>query len=107
MSNVDGAEKRPAMVIGKMKKPQVFSNKAGDQLGFYYCSNAKAWMTTILYQEWVQEWDRELAAKRRNILLLHHNFARHIVPAGIQNINVENFVPNLTEHVQSKEQGII
>ncbi|KAF8219843.1 DDE-domain-containing protein, partial [Tricholoma matsutake] len=50
-SNADGSEKLPAFIIGKAKKPHAFGNKTGTQLGFYYCNNAKAWMTTALYQE--------------------------------------------------------
>ena len=34
-----------------------FQNKTGAQLGFYYQTNAKVWMTTKIYQEWLQEWD--------------------------------------------------
>jgi hypothetical protein len=64
-------------------------------------------MMNVLYQEWLQEWDRELTAKRRNILLLQDNFTGHIVPTGLQDIRVENFALNLTVHVQPKDQGII
>ena len=41
------------------------------------------------------------------ILLLQDNFTAHIVPDDLQNIRVENFEPNLTTHVQPKDQGII
>ena len=77
------------------------------QLGFYYWNNAKAWMTSPLYQEWLQQWDRELIAKNCKILLLQDNFSGHIVPDGLQNIRVENFEANLTAHVQPMDQGII
>ena len=106
-SNADGSEKLPAMIIGKAKKPRAFQNKTGAQLGFYYRNNAKAWMTAVLYQEWLQRWDCELGAKNRKILLLQDNFSGHIVPDGLQNIQVENFEPNLTAHIQPMDQGII
>ena len=64
-------------------------------------------MTSQLYQEWLRQWDRELGAKRRKILLLQDNFSGHIVPEGLQNICVENFSPNLTAHIQPMDQGII
>ena len=60
-----------------------------------------------LYQDWIQQWDRELQQKGRKILLLQDNFSGHIVLDNLQNIQVENFEPNLTMHVQPKDQGII
>jgi hypothetical protein len=106
-TNVDGSEKRQPLVIGKAKKPHAFQNKTGTQLGFYYRNNAKAWMTAVLYQEWLQQWDRELVVRNRRILLLQDNFSGHIIPDGFQNIHVENFQANLTAHIQPLDQGII
>jgi len=106
-SNADGSEKLPPFVIGKAARPRAFKKKTGAELGFYYRNNAKAWMTAHLYQDWIQQWDRELQEKRRKILLLQDNFSGHIVPDNLQNIRVENFEPNLTAHVQPKDQGII
>ena len=106
-SNASGSEKLPPLVIGKANKPRAFQSKSGKQLGFYYRNNAKAWMTSQLYQEWLWNWDRELGAKERKVLLLQDNFSGHIVPEGLQNIRVENFSPNLTAHVQPMDQGII
>ena len=60
-------------------------------------------MTAHLYQDWIQEWDRELQRKNRKILLLQDNFSGHIVPPNLRNIRVENFEPNLTAHVQPED----
>ena len=106
-SNADGSEKLPPFVIGKAARPRAFNKKTGEQLGFRYRNNAKAWMTAHLYQNWIQEWDRDLQGRGRKILLLQDNFSGHIVPDNLQNIRVENFEPNLTAHVQPKDQGII
>ena len=105
-SNADGSDKLPPFIIGKAKKPRAFNKKSAVQLGFYYRSNAKAWMTAHLYQDWLQQWDLELHEKNRTILLLQDNFSGHIIPPGLQNIHVENFEPNLTAHIQPKDQGI-
>ena len=64
-------------------------------------------MTGALYREWIQEWDRTLRATNRKVLLLQDNFSGHIVPDDLQNIQVLNFAPNLTAHIQPKDQGII
>ena len=45
MANADESEKLPTFVIGKAAHPHAFNKKTGKQLGFYYQSNAKAWMT--------------------------------------------------------------
>ena len=64
-------------------------------------------MTTILYQEWLHEWDLKLKQEKKNILLLQDNFSGHVVPDDLQCICVENFKPNLTSHIQPNDQGII
>jgi hypothetical protein len=106
-TNADGSDKLPAFIIGKAARPRAFQKKSGTQLGFYYRSNAKAWMTAQLYQEWIQQWDSELQVKKQKILLFQDNFSGHIVPPNLQNIRVENFEPNLTAHIQPLDQGII
>ena len=105
--NADGSEKLPPFIIGKFEHPRAFNKKSGAELGFYYRSNAKAWMTTNLYQAWLLQWDRELGVKGRKILLLQDNFSGHVTPDSLRNIQVENFRPNLTAHIQPNDQGII
>src|SRR5882762_4637711 len=105
-SNVNGSDKCQVFIIGKAAQPRVFQKKSGAQLGFYYQSNANAWMTAQLYQKWILQWDHELRIKKRKFLLLQDNFSGHIVPLGLQNIRVENFKANLTAHVQPNDQGI-
>jgi hypothetical protein len=106
-TNTDGSEKLPLLIIGKAQKPHAFCNKTGTQLGFQYRANAKAWMTTKLYQEWISNWDQKLRAKGRHVLLLQDNFLGHIPPEGLTNICVKNFAPNLTALIQPMDQGII
>ena len=62
-ANADGSEKLPAFIIGKAARPRAFNKKTSKQLGFYYRNNAKAWMTAVLYQEWITAWDEELCRK--------------------------------------------
>lgn len=106
-TNADGSEKLPPFIIGKAKKPRAFKKKSGEELGFYYRNNATAWMTTVLYQEWILDWDEKLRRKNRKIILFQDNFSGHVVPNALTNIKVVNFSPNLTSHVQPCDQGII
>lgn len=105
-SNADGSEKLLPIILGKAKRPQVFQKKSSKQLSFYYQNNAKVWMTLVLYQEWIQEWDSELQVRNCKILLLQDNFSGHIVPDGLQSICVKNLEPNPTAHVQPMDQGL-
>ena len=50
--NADGTEKLPPFFIGKYQKPRCFQKKTAKELGFYYRSNKKAWMTAALFEEW-------------------------------------------------------
>jgi hypothetical protein len=90
-TNATRSKKLPPFVIGKAKKPCVFGNQLGAQLGFHYQNSAKAWMTSILYQEWLQNWDRELHTQGQKILLLQDNFSGHIAPSGLENIWIKSF----------------
>lgn len=105
--NADGSDKLPPLIIGKWKRPKAFGRKSGRDLGFLYYSNAKAWMTTVIYQEWLRDWDRKLHAKGRKVLLLQDNFSAHVAPDNLRAVRVENLEPNLTSHVQPNDQGII
>ncbi len=62
--NADGSNILPPFVIGKSAMPRAFNKKTGAQLGFRYRSNAKAWMTSAFFEEWLQEWNKKLR---------HHN----------------------------------
>ena len=105
--NADRSEKLEPFIIGKFNKPHAFGSKSGQDLGFYYRNNAKAWMTGTLYGEWIQKWDACLRHEGRKVLLLQDNFTGHIVPDSLTNICVENFAANLTPHVQPMDTGII
>lgn len=106
-ANADGGEKLCPFIIGKVARPRAFKRKTGEQLGFYYCNNAKAWMTIKLYQEWLRKWDADLRRQHRFIFLLQDNFSAHAVPDDLTNIHIENFGPNLTSHIQPNDAGII
>ena len=57
-------------------------------------------MTGVLYGEWIKQWDDELQCEGWKILLLQDNCTGHIVPDGLTDIYIENFLANLTPHIQ-------
>ena len=107
--NANGSEKLRPFIIGNAQKPHAFQKKSGSELGFYYHSNAKAWMTIKLYQEWLLDWDSNLWRQQWHILLLQDNFSGHAPSkdSGLTNIHIKNFAPNLTAHIQPADACII
>ena len=105
--NAKGSKKLPPIITGKFEWPWPFQHKSGAQLGFYYWSNVKAWMTTVLYQEWLDDWDVKLQCNRWKIVLFQDNFSVHVPPDDFTNIHIEDFIPNLMAHVQPADAGII
>lgn len=107
-TNADGSDKRHLTFIGRWKSPRCFNKKTPSALGIDYYNNQSSWMTSIVFEQWISQWDRELQAKSRKILLLLDNFSGHTVPASsLTNIRLEFFRPNLTAHVQPLDAGII
>ena len=92
MMNADGSKKLPPVIIGKFEKPQPFQQKLGAQLGFYYQNNAKAWMTTVLYQEWLGDWDVKLQREGQKIILFQDNFSAHIPPNNLKTFMLKTSV---------------
>jgi hypothetical protein len=63
-ANMKG-EKRD-LVIGKSKNPRCFNGVRS--LLVYYYSNENAWMTSVIFNDWLVKWDLEL--KRKIVLLV-------------------------------------
>ena len=51
-ANSDGTEKEEILFIGHAAKPRAFNKKSGKELGCFYRNNKKAWMTSLIFQEW-------------------------------------------------------
>jgi hypothetical protein len=65
-------EKRDILVIGKSKNHLCF--KGVRSLPVDYYSNANAWMTSVIFNDWLVKWDLEL---KRKIVLLVDNYTAH------------------------------
>lgn len=107
-ANSDGTEKRDLFFIGHAEKPRAFNKKRGEHYGFYYRWNKKAWMTTILFQEWLLKFDGGMRKQQRQVLLLLDNAPTHAVKTlDLTNVTVMFFPPNTTSHIQPMDAGII
>eukprot|EP00171_Calliarthron_tuberculosum_P003734 IDg3734t1 len=76
--NANSSEKFPLMVIGKAKKPRAFRGKTGQELGFDYYNNKKAWMTSVLFFDWLKRFDSYIGkTPGRKAALLLDNASVH------------------------------
>lgn len=110
-SNSTGTDKRPLFMIGRSQNPRCFKKlpKKLDgtyKLPLFYRNNQKAWMTSLLFEEWLNKWDVELIKGQRKILLIVDNCSSH-PPLNLKNITLRFLPPNTTAHTQPMDQGII
>ena len=106
--NADGSEKLELLIIGHAAKPRAFNKKTGEQLGLYYRHNKKAWMTSLLFQEWLQDFDSRMKRQSRNVLLLLDNAPTHMAKnLDLSNVNVLFLPPNTMSRIQPMDAGII
>jgi hypothetical protein len=94
--------KENLLVIGKSKNPRCF--KGVKQLPVAYCANSNAWMTSLVFNDWLQKWDMEL---NRNIVLLVDNCTAHVLHVSLKHIKVIFLPANTTSLIQPCDQGII
>ncbi|XP_052564774.1 tigger transposable element-derived protein 4-like [Culex pipiens pallens] len=106
-TNMDGSDKLPLLVIGKSKKPRCFKNVKS--LPVIYESNSKAWMTSLIFEKWLNDLDRKFGEENRKVLMFVDNCTAH--PKRLQdkliNINLQFFPPNATSVLQPLDLGII
>jgi len=109
--NGDDSNKLPLWVIGKYKSPRCLKNVNLGSLGYTYSSNAKAWMTQIIFLEWLNAFDLHVANCK--VLLVLNNYSAHVpleeLPARIKlrNTRVLYLPPNMTSKIQPCDVGII
>jgi transposase-like protein/uncharacterized membrane protein len=104
-SNMDGSEKWPLFVIGKFKSPRCF--KGLKKLCVNYRANSKAWMTSELFSEWLQEFDSSMFRKQRKVLLIVDNCSAHTKVNNLKATVLLFLPPNATSILQPCDQGII
>ncbi|OAE32231.1 hypothetical protein AXG93_4525s1120 [Marchantia polymorpha subsp. ruderalis] len=99
IANTDGSHKLEHFFIGHAKHPRCFKKKTASQLEFLYRNNKKAWMTGVLFQEWLKNFDAKMKEANRSILLLLDNAPGHIF-VELENIVVLFLPPNTTSKLQ-------
>ena len=99
-------EKVPLLVIGKYTKPQAF--KCANRQPVEYRANRTAWMTSMLFDEWLLRFAKRMRAKKRNVALILDKCASHSVnTAAVRNVSLCFLMPNTTSKTQPTDAGVI
>ncbi|XP_014260374.1 tigger transposable element-derived protein 6 [Cimex lectularius] len=99
-------EKIKPLVIGKAAKPRCFKGVNMETVGVSWKFNSKAWMTTDIMREWLEQLDNKMRAQKRKILLFLDNATSH-PHLDLKNIKLAFFPPNITSTSQPLDQGVI
>jgi hypothetical protein len=103
--NADGTDKLPPMFIGHAARPRCFNRKSGEELGFFYLHNKKAWMTGLFFQEFLTRFNAHV---KRKVLLLVDNAPSHVwKDLDLPNIEILPLPKNTTSKLQPLDAGII
>lgn len=101
----DGKCEEP-LVIGKSKKPRCFKNIDVNALPVHYFNNKAAWMTTIIMEQWLIQFNNRMVAQNRHILLFLDNATSH-PHLELSNIKIVFLPAQTTSVLQPMDQGII
>lgn len=104
-TNMSGTEKVKPLLIGKFTKPRCF--KGIKSLPIDYESNSKSWMTALLWNKWLKQFDKKLFMENRKIILFIDNCTAHVIVPNLKAITIK-FLPNtVTSKLQPLDHGII
>lgn len=105
-SNATGSIKIKPFLIGHSKKPRCFKDFNVGKYCHYY-ANKKAWMTTELFNNFLEHLSRELKPHNKEFILLMDNAPSHVLTTEYKNIKVITLPKNSTAHLQPMDAGII
>ena len=108
--NANSSHKLDPLIIGKFAKPRCFANININSLPVTYRNNKKAWMLTTLFQEWLQEFSKQVARRHKNkcVLLFLDNCPSHKTDGiSFSNVDIHFLPPNTTARIQPMDAGII
>lgn len=99
-------DKLPSCFIGKSKKPRCFKDFDFSKLKILYCSNKSAWMTRIIFEEWLIMINEIMKINERKILLILDNATSHDV-ADLSNVKLLYLPPKTSALIQPLDMGVI
>ena len=106
-ANATGMDKQKPLLIARTARPRYFGKDFDPIVYAIYCYNKKAWMTSDLFTEWLENFKRTMRSKKRKVLLLLDNATSHKIPEDLKNVRVHFLPPNMTSHLRPNDAGII
>nr|XP_056713727.1 tigger transposable element-derived protein 3-like [Euleptes europaea] len=104
-TNLDASDKRDPLIIGKGPKPFCFQGNGAEELPVTYRSHTKAWMTTVIFLEWLQKFNEDMRRKQKSVVLFLAPCAAH-PSVELSNIQMV-FLPPQPSWIHPLEQGVI
>ena len=102
--NATGTDRFEPLFIGQAAKPRCFEGKTGEEHGFWYFNNKKAWMLGTIFQKYLQRFDRHV---ERSVLLLIDNAPSHMYEdLELRNVEIVCMPPNTASELQPLNAGI-
>lgn len=105
ITNSDGSEKLPPLIIGKAQNPQYF--KDIKSLPAKYAVNEYAWMTSNIFEKQLLSLDTLMGVYKRKIILFLDKCSAHPSNLKLNNIKLAFFPPNCISELQPLNLGII
>ncbi|KAG6610524.1 uncharacterized protein IUM83_06475 [Phytophthora cinnamomi] len=106
--NATGSDKLDPIVIGTAKNTRCFKKGAAIKgKPILYKSSKNAWMTSVIFDEWLHHFNMRMAASNRKVLLLVDNASCHKILRNLTHVTVHSLPPNMTSTVQPLDAGII
>ncbi|XP_015339967.1 tigger transposable element-derived protein 4 [Marmota marmota marmota] len=104
-ANMDGSEKLPLLVIGKNKNPHCF--KGIKSLPVHYEANRMAWMTSDIFEQWMQKLDEKFQAQQRRVVIFVDSSPAHPEVKNLKSIELAFFPSCLSSKFVAMKQGVI
>lgn len=104
-TNMSGTEKLTPLIIGNSLKPRCFEGIKS--LPVDYESNPKSWMTSSLWNKWLEKFDTKIYMENRKIILFIDNCTVHAIVPNLKAITIKFFPANVSIKLQPLDLGII
>ena len=102
---MNGSDFLKPLVIGKYEKPRCF--RGVNSLPVIYQANKRAWMTSVIFTEWLRIVDRQRVSQKCSILMFVDNCAAHEPVDKLHAVKLAFLPPNTTSKLQPMDREII
>ncbi|NWW93912.1 TIGD4 protein, partial [Rhynochetos jubatus] len=102
-TNMDGSEKLPLLVVGKIKNPRCF--KDVKSLPVDYEASDTAWMTSAVFERWMRKLDDRFQTQQRQVVILVDSLPAHTEVKNLKSVKLAFFPPDPTR-IPTKQGAI-